>query len=229
LESLRAGKRPLRRLFLLDGGRGFESIIEAAGALPVEMARRDVLDHMAKGGNHQGVVLEGGPLVIRKLAEWLKGTIPEDALIVILDGVEDPHNFGAVIRSAAACGASGVLFGKDRAAPLSPVAAKAAAGGMEYVDLLQETNLPRAVGMLQDAGFWVAGLDGEGEGLLWDADLAGRIALIVGSEGRGVRRLLLERCDWRLRIPLSGPITSLNASVSAGIALAECLRQRQQT
>jgi len=228
LECLRARKRPPRRLFLIEGGRGLEPIRDAARSVPVETARREVLDRMAKEGNHQGALLVCALLVVSRLADWLKGAIPEDALVVILDGIEDPHNFGAVVRSAAACGAAGVLFGKDRAAPLSPAAAKAAAGGIEYIDLLQETNLPRAVRLLQDAGFWVAGLDADGDRLLWDADLKGRIALVVGSEGRGVRRLVLEHCDWRLRIPLPGAISSLNASVSAGIALAECLRQRRK-
>jgi len=143
--------------------------------------------------------------------------------------VQDPHNLGAVVRSAAACGAAGVLFAKDRSAPLSPAAVKAAAGAMEYVDLVQATNLARALGVLKKAGFWVAGLEAEGAKVLWDADLGGRMALVVGSEGKGIRRLVREQCDLLVRIPLTGPITSLNASVSAGIALAECVRQRRGT
>jgi len=147
--------------------------------------------------------------------------------VVALDGVEDPHNFGAIVRSAAACGACAVLFGKDRAAPISAVSVKSAAGGMEYVDLVQATNLVRSLDALKKAGCWIAALDAEAPQDLWDADLTGRIVLVIGSEGKGIRRLVNEHCDLHLRIPLRGPITSLNASVSAAIALAECLRQRR--
>jgi 23S rRNA (guanosine2251-2'-O)-methyltransferase len=119
-----------------------------------------------------------------------------------------------------------VVFGKHRSAPISPVSVQSAAGAMEYIELVRATNLARTLDGLKEAGFWIAALDPEGDQLLWKADLTGRIAIVVGSEGKGIRRLVLESCDFRLRIPLQGAITSLNASVSASVALVECLRQR---
>ncbi|HNT89685.1 MAG TPA: 23S rRNA (guanosine(2251)-2'-O)-methyltransferase RlmB, partial [Candidatus Hydrogenedentes bacterium] len=151
-----------------------------------------------------------------------------ESLFVALDGIEDPQNFGAIVRSASACGAGAVLFTKDRAAPISPAMVKAAAGAVEHVPLVRVTNLARAIEQMQQAGFWAAALDAAGDKLLWDVDLTGKTLLIIGGEGKGVRRLVRERCDHVVRIPISGLITSLNASVSAGIALAECLRQRRR-
>ncbi len=227
LECLRAGKRPALKLFLLRNAKGFGEIQKAAAGIPVETCTRADLDKLTHGGVHQGVVLEAGPLPVIALAEWLDSPPPDDAIAVILDGIEDPQNFGAIVRSAAACGAGTIVFTKDRAAPLSPAAIKSAAGGMEYVTLVRITNLVRAIDMLKQNGFWIAGLDPDSEQLLWEADLTGRVALVIGSEGKGMRRLVRERCDHRLRIPLEGPISSLNASVCAGIALVECLRQRK--
>lgn len=227
LECLRAKKRTARRLFLLRDGKGLDAIKSAAGPVPVEERPRVELDAMANGATHQGVVLEADPLPRIPIDQWIARTVASDAVVVILDGIEDPHNFGAIVRSASACAASAVVFGKDRSAPLSAVAMKSAAGAMEYIDLIEVTNLVRAVDALKKAGFWIAGLDAEADQDLWDADLKGRIGLVVGSEGKGVRRLMAKHCDFHLRIPLTGPITSLNASVSAAIALAECVRQRR--
>ena len=228
LECLRARKRKSLQLFLLESAKGLGEIRHAAGHLPVREVPRQELDKLAGGGTHQGVVLQANPLPVKTLNEWLAGPLAPDALLVILDCIEDPHNFGAIVRSAAACGAAGILFGKDRSAPLSPAAQKSAAGAMEHIDLIQAPNIARAADLLKKHSFWVAALMPESPQLLWDADLTGRIALVVGNEGKGVRPLVEKQCDLRLRIPLSGPITSLNASVSAAIALAECLRQRHR-
>ena len=227
LECLRAGKRPARRLFVLDGARGLEDILRAASGIQVDQCSRRELDAMVQGETHQGVILEAEALPLHDLDAWLArlGARP-DAVAVLLDGIEDPHNFGAIVRSAAACGAAGVIFAKDRSAPLSSVAMKSAAGAMEHIDLVRVTNLVRSIQAMQSAGFWIAALDADGDQDLWDANLTGRIGMVIGSEGKGVRRLVSEKCDLRLRIPIAGPITSLNASVSAGIAFTECLRQR---
>ena len=194
--------------------------------MPVEERPRQDLDARAGGVVHQGVLLEADPLPIHKAETWARDPFPGDAIVVILDGIEDPYNFGAIIRSAAACGARAVVFGKDRAAPLSTAAVKSAAGGVEYVDLVQAANLVRGLELLKEAGFWLAALDAGAPDVLWGADLKGRIGLVVGGEGQGIRRLVREHCDLHLRIPLTGPVTSLNASVSTAVALAECLRQR---
>ena len=226
LECLRAKKRAARRLFILQDAKGLDPILQAARTLPVQKMTRQELDKLTRGENHQGVLLEVNPLPILRLEDWLKRHAETDAVIVVLDGIEDPHNFGAIIRSAAACGAAAIIFGKNRSAPLSPAAAKAAAGAMEYIDLIQTPNLARGLKKLQDAGFWVAGLEADAPKLLWETDLKGRTALVIGSEGRGMRHIVRQGCDFVMRIPLEGPITSLNASASAAIALTECLRQR---
>ncbi len=226
LECLRTRKRAARKLFLLESAKGVRAIREAAARIPVEECARRDLDDLADGVVHQGVVLEADPLPVVPLADWVKRTLPSDAVVAILDGIEDPHNFGAIVRSAAACGACAVVFAKDRAAPISPASVKSAAGAMEHVDLVRAGNLARGLDMLKTAGFWIAGLEADAPQLIWEADLTGRVGLVIGGEGKGVRRLVRERCDFLVRIPLSGAITSLNASVSAGIALAECLRQR---
>lgn len=228
LECLRAGKRPARRLFVLDTAKGVDAILDAAAGVPVEHCSRRELDAMVKCDTHQGVILEAAPLPLLDLDAWLKSMDgQQDVIAVLLDGIEDPHNFGAIVRSAAACGAAGVIFAKDRSAPLSPAAIKSAAGAVEYIDLVRVTNIARSIETLQGSGFWLSAFDADADQDLWEADLTGRTGIVIGSEGKGVRRLVLEQCDLRLRIPIDGPITSLNASVSAGIALAECLRQRR--
>lgn len=228
LECLRARVRPARRLYLLRGAKDLHAVREAAAGVPISEVDREELGRLAKGALHQGVVLQAAPLPLRNLKEWLASLQEPQALAVVLDGIEDPHNFGAIVRSAAACGAAGVIFGKDRSAPLSSVALKSAAGAMEHIPLVCVSNIRQALEQLKERQFWVAALEAHAETVLWDADLSGRIALVIGSEGKGVRRLVYEHCDFQLRIPLTGPITSLNASVSAGIALAECLRQQRK-
>jgi len=227
LECLRAGKRPGRRLYLLRDAKGLEALAAAARGLQTVYCTRQELDRIARGGAHQGAILEAEPLPVIELKAALAAATAE-SLFVALDGIEDPQNFGAIVRSASACGAGAVLFTKDRAAPISPAMVKAAAGAVEHVPLVRVTNLARAIEQMQQAGFWAAALDAAGDKLLWDVDLTGKTLLIIGGEGKGVRRLVRERCDHVVRIPISGLITSLNASVSAGIALAECLRQRRR-
>jgi 23S rRNA (guanosine2251-2'-O)-methyltransferase len=229
MECLRAGKRKAYKLFVLRGAKDIAEIRAAAGSLAIEEMTRQELDSLVPGAVHQGVILKADPLPLHRVEGWLKLNHGPDAIVVALDSIEDPHNFGAITRSAVAFGAEAVLFAKDRAAPLSPAAVKAAAGGMEYIDLIQATNLVRALDALKEAGFWVAELDEHAKQDLWEADLKGRVVLVIGAEGQGVRRLVREHCDFHLRIPLPGRISTLNASVSAGIALAECLRQRAQS
>lgn len=226
LECLKAGKRKAHRLYVLEGAPGLDEIRRAASGVPVVPMPRRELDQILPGAVNQGVILEADPLPVLKAETWLDRDHAADAIVVVLDGVEDPRNFGAIVRSAAAMGVTAVMFAKDRAAPISPVSVKSAAGAMEYVDLVQATNLSRALDAMKDKGFWIAELDEAATQNIWDADLSGRIVLVIGSEGKGVRRLVSEHCDLHLRIPLTGPITSLNASVSAAVALAECLRQR---
>ncbi len=229
-ECLRAGRRRAVKLFVLDSAKGLEEIAEAAKrqSIPIDQRSRRDLDRMSGDAVHQGVILEADSIPLLSLDAWLARQTEANSILVVLDGIEDPRNFGAIVRSASACGAAGVLFAKDRSAPVSSAAMKAATGAMEYIDLIQVTNLARALGDLKDAGYWAACFDASAEQSLWEANLTGKMALVIGSEGKGVRRLVRESCDLELKIPQSGPITSLNASVSAAIALYECLRQRSK-
>jgi 23S rRNA (guanosine2251-2'-O)-methyltransferase len=226
LECLRARRRPAKKLYLLATGKGLDELREAARSIPVVNATRDELDRISGEQMHQGAVLQAGPLPLVDLSVWLERDLGPQPFCAVLDEVEDPHNFGAIVRSAAALGAGAVIFGKDRAAPLSPAALKSAAGAMEHIPLIQVVNIARALDDLKKANFWCAALDAVADKDLWHADLKGRTAIVIGNEGDGLRRLVRETCDYTLRIPIAGPITSLNASVSAALALAECARQR---
>jgi len=227
LECIKAGKRRVHRMLVLNDAKGLEPLFDAAPGIPIERVPRVELNKLVPETIHQGVVLLADPLPVINADDWAHWNHPPDTVAVILDGIEDPHNFGAIIRSAAACGAGAVLFSKDRSAPLSAVAVKSAAGAVEHIALVQAVNLARVLRIMKEAGFWIAGLDERGATPLWEASLSGRVGLIIGSEGKGMRRLTRDLCDYTLRIPTQGPIASLNASVSAGIVLAECLRQRQ--
>jgi 23S rRNA (guanosine2251-2'-O)-methyltransferase len=228
LECLRARKRKALQLYILDSSRGLEEIGDAASHVPVERVSRSDLDRLSGGVTHQGVALKASPLPIRTLNDWLARDIANDAFVVILDCVEDPQNFGAIVRSAAACGAAAVIFPKDRSAPISATTMKSAAGAIEHIDLVQVPNIARAASQLKKHEFWIAALMPDAPQVLWEANLADRIALVVGNEGKGIRPLVKKQCDLSVRIPLTGEITSLNASVSTAIALAECVRQRHQ-
>ena len=158
------------------------------------------------------------------MADHADGTTRAQLALLLLDGVTDPRNLGACVRSAAALGVDAVVIPKRRSAGLNPAALKAASGGMARVPLVQVTNLKRTVRQLQQANVWVVGLDGEADAVLNEVDMTGRIALIMGSEGEGMRRLTESACDYLARIPTGG--SSLNVSVAAGIALYEMARQR---
>lgn len=178
---------------------------------------------------HQGVVAVAGEFPyaeLEDLLDRLEGGPP--ALFVVLDGVQDPHNLGAIIRSAAVLGSGGVIIGRDRAAPVTPAAVKASAGATERVPVAQVTNLVRALETMKERGIWTVGAVSRQQPAPapWQVDLAGPIALVLGSEGKGLRRLVDETCDLHVQIPMPGISLSLNVSVAAGVLLAEAVRQR---
>jgi len=185
---------------------------------------------LAKGAVHQGLALLAEPLPQAFLEDVLAELPPlpssEPAVVVVLDQVSDPHNVGAILRSAAAFGARAVVLPEHGTPPASAALAKAASGALEQVPLIRVTNLARALDQLKEAGFWSVGLEESGEKTLADLDLDGRIALVLGAEGEGLRRLTRERCDFLARLPTSGPIASLNVSNAAAIALYEVARRR---
>lgn len=226
LECLRAGRRRPERLCVLRDAKGLREIEEAAGGISIGRYSRKELDAFSHGSTHQGVILFAAPLRVMALQEWLESASDPPSLAIVLDGVQDPQNFGGIIRSAVACGADAIIFPKDRAAPLSATTVKAAAGAIEHIGLVRATNLVRAIDGLKDAGFWVAALSPDAEKPLWEADFKGPTAVVVGNEGSGIRPLVLRHCDLSVSIPLPGPVPSLNASVAVGLALGEILRQR---
>lgn len=187
----------------------------------------DQIERQAAGARHQGVIAR-----VQSSRSYderdLEGLIEAAAkpLLLILDGVQDPHNLGACLRSAAAAGATAVIVPKDRAATLTPTARKVAAGGAERVPLVRVTNLARCMKDLQEAGIWIVGLAGEAESSLYRVDLKGPMAIAMGGEGDGLRRLTREHCDYLAKIPMASGMESLNVSVAAGISLFEAVRQR---
>ncbi|HXI49404.1 MAG TPA: 23S rRNA (guanosine(2251)-2'-O)-methyltransferase RlmB [Steroidobacteraceae bacterium] len=179
------------------------------------------------------VVHQGAAVAMRPMKPWDEhdltqalGHLTVDPLLLILDGVTDPHNLGACLRTADAAGAHAVVIPKDRAASVDGVVRKVAAGAAEFVPVATVTNLARTLEVLKERGIWVVGTDGDAEQALYSADLKRPLALVLGAEGTGMRRLTRDRCDFLVRIPMAGHVQSLNVSVAAGIALFEALRQR---
>ncbi|MBS0373409.1 MAG: 23S rRNA (guanosine(2251)-2'-O)-methyltransferase RlmB [Proteobacteria bacterium] len=186
------------------------------------------LDALAGGGVHQGVVAKvvpAAPLAEEDLLMRL-GAGPRPPLLLVLDGVQDPHNLGACLRTADAAGADAVVVPRDRATGLTPVVRKVAAGAAETIAFSQVTNLARFLRALKEQGLWVIGTEGEAETLYTAADLKGPLAVVLGAEGAGMRRLTREHCDLVVRLPMLGAVESLNVSVATGIVLYEALRQR---
>ena len=188
---------------------------------------RDALDRLATGGNHQGVVAV--PVGSRTLdLKSLLASLDGPGLLVVLDGVEDPHNLGAIIRSAYAAGADAVVVPQRRAAGLSEAVSKAAAGALEYLPVIRVKSLNGVLEQLKKKNFWIYGLDERAGRPHTESDYGGNVALVLGGEGKGLSHLLAARCDFLVRIPVAGRIASLNVSVAAGIALFEVLRQRTE-
>jgi 23S rRNA (guanosine2251-2'-O)-methyltransferase len=206
--------------------RSLKERAQAAG-IRVQTVSSDSLAKLAGEVAHQGALA-----AVRPLKPWdehdLLGAISElDApLLLVLDGVTDPHNLGACLRTAEAAGAHAVVIPRDRSAAVDGVVRKVAAGAAEFVPVATVTNLARALDMLKEQGVWVVGTDGEAPEALYAADLNRPLALVLGAEGEGMRRLTRERCDFLVRIPMAGQVESLNVSVAAGIALFEARRQR---
>jgi 23S rRNA (guanosine2251-2'-O)-methyltransferase len=222
----------VRRLWLQstrDDART-EEIAALARAAGISVQRVDgrKLDEWTDGASHQGVVADSEPGrtwteddLYRHL-EALAGP----ALLLLLDGVQDPHNLGACLRTADACGAHGLIIPRDRAAGLTPVARKVAAGAAETVPVVTVTNLARTMRALKERNIWLIGADAQADREAYEADLKGALGLVMGSEGEGMRRLTRESCDLIVRLPLRGAVESLNVSVAAGMLLYEAVRQR---
>jgi 23S rRNA (guanosine2251-2'-O)-methyltransferase len=225
LEALRAGRVTALRVSGRADARIREvtSLAARQGIVPTHVAP-DVLTRAARGGVHQGVVAEVEDVRLHTLGEIVTGSSP--ALVLVLDGIEDPHNVGAILRTADAAGVDGVVVQRRRAAALGGAAAKASAGALAHVKIAEVVNIARALEELKTLGLWVVGLAGEAAIAHHAVDLTVPMALVVGAEGAGLRRLVREHCDVLARIPMVGHVGSLNVSVAVGIAVFEALRQR---
>ena len=206
-----------------------DELVDAAraGRVVYQMVAPEALDKLCPDVRHQGVacrVTETEPVELEPFLKGLSGAGAEPALIVVLDHIEDPHNLGAVVRSAEAAGASAVVYSRRRSALPGGTVVKTSAGAALRLPMIPVVNIVRTLEQLQAAGFWVVGLDGGAVESLWDDALPARLALVVGAEGDGLSRLVGERCDQRLRIPIQGGVGSLNASVAAALGMFEWRR-----
>ncbi len=235
LEVLRAGRRSLRRVWLARAERGgISQIIQALArerGVPVEVRPRADLDRRVKGTPHQGVLAEAGPFPYVEAEEIVSLALRagEAAFLVVLDGIMDPQNLGAILRTAEAAGVHGLILPRDRATGVTPTAVRASAGATEHLSVARVINLSAFLAWVKEHGLWVVGADPSGGGLLYAADLKEPLALVIGAEGRGLRPLVRSRCDFRVRIPLSGRVASLNASCAAAVCIFEVIRQRHMT
>lgn len=220
-EALRSDPRRVAVVYYAAEAQQDDEIARLCSAAKITMEERSTreLDVLAKGLRHQGLVAIGGEYSFVDL-EYLLKYMHDSSLFVALDSVTDPHNFGAIVRSAVAMGADGIIVAKDRSAPVTPVVVRASAGATESAKIARVVNLARTLTTLADEGFEIVGLDADGATPARElSGYKGRRVLVIGSEGKGMRRLVKEQCQRIVRIDLPGPISSLNASVAAGIAL----------
>ncbi|MEG1459211.1 MAG: 23S rRNA (guanosine(2251)-2'-O)-methyltransferase RlmB [Acetivibrio sp.] len=230
LEAFRAGK-PVDRLFILDGSQDgpIKSILREARKVDtiISFEKKERLDQISPNGKHQGVIAYCAAYEYAEIEDMFKLAEEkgEPPFLVLLDNIEDPHNLGAIIRTANQAGAHGVIIPKRRAVGLTATVAKASAGAINYVPVAKVTNLANTIEELKEKGMWFVCADMEGT-RMYDLDLKGSIGLVIGSEGEGVGRLVKEKCDYTASIPMKGDIDSLNASVAMGILAYEIVRQR---
>jgi len=233
IEALRSGVN-IDKVFLAKGEvdsalKHIAGAARAAGAAVVEADRRK-LDSMSITGSHQGVIAMAAFAEYVTIDDMLEAAKSknEEPLIVICDEISDPHNLGAIIRTCEASGAHGVIIPKRRSAGLSATVAKASSGAIFHVAIARVPNITAAIKELKKAGVWIYGAATDGETSLWNSDLKGATALVIGSEGSGISRLVSDNCDHKISIPMNGKLSSLNASVSAAVLLFEAVRQRKQ-
>lgn len=196
--------------------------------IAVQFVQRKTLDDKTKGEQHQGVIARAKPARVLDESDLDKLLAEHEVpFLLVLDGVTDPHNLGACLRNADAAGVHAVIVPKDNSASITPAVRKVAVGAAETVPLIQITNLARTLKQLQQAGVWVIGTAGKAEQLIYDCKLVGPVALVMGAEGKGMRRLTRETCDELVKLPMAGSVSSLNVSVASGVCLFEIVRQRR--
>lgn len=233
IELLKSGK-PINKIYILKGERqgSINEIIKIAkrNKNVIVEVDKNKLDSLSETKHHQGVIAFVSPVEYKELDDIfaLAKERNEDPFIIIADEIEDPHNLGALIRSAEGAGCHGIIIPKRRAVGVTEIVVKTSVGATQYVPVVRVNNINETIRELKDRGVWIVGTDGNADKLYYEQDLTGPIAIIIGSEGRGMNSLTMKNCDYLVKIPMMGKITSLNASVSGGIIMFEALKQRIQ-
>ena len=233
-ECLRAGRRQVSRLVMAEGARKGGTLTEAATlarrrGVPIQMVDKNQLDRLGKGVRHQGILAEVDeyPYVSMQDVLTLAAEHGEAPWLLILDCLQDPQNLGTLLRTAEVVGVHGLVLPERRSVGVTPAVVSASSGASEHTRIVQVTNLVRAMKDLQERGIWIVGLEAvPGATQVWQADFKGPLALVVGSEGQGMRRLVRETCDYMVDLPMRGQINSLNAAVAGSVVLYEAARQR---
>ena len=227
-EALAAG-RALDRIVIARGRHGerVEAVVQLARSksVPVRFEERSQIDRLAGTREHQGIAALAAAKPALELEDLLAAKTPQ-GLLVLLDGLEDPHNLGAIVRTALAAGANGVIIPERRAVGLTDTVERASAGALAHLPVARVKNLVRAMEEMKEAGYWLIGLDERAEKKYTEADFSGQVGIVLGSEGEGLHELTRKRCDFLVSIPTSGPVRALNVSVAAGVVLFEVVRQR---
>ncbi|MEG2353905.1 MAG: 23S rRNA (guanosine(2251)-2'-O)-methyltransferase RlmB [Clostridium sp.] len=231
MEAIKSGKSI--EYILISSGSTTGSINEVIklakeNKIVIKDVDKKKLDLMSQGQSHQGVIAMTTPYKYCEVNDILalaaeKG---EEPFIIILDEIEDPHNFGAIIRTAETCGAHGIVIAKRRNVGVTPTVYKCSAGAVDHMKIAKVTNINTYIDSIKEKGIWVYGAHMEGQGFCYETDLSGKVALVIGSEGRGLSKHTKEKCDCLVKIPMVGKISSLNASVAGGILMYEALKQR---
>jgi 23S rRNA (guanosine2251-2'-O)-methyltransferase len=236
MAALRTGPTDVNEIWLLNHDGKNKRLAEINSLalkthIPVRYVARNELDEYSNNARHQGVMArlkQKSALTETDLAGFLAG-LEQPPFLLVLDGIQDPHNLGACIRTANAAGMHAVIAPRDRASGITPVVRKVASGAVEAIPFIPVTNLARVLRRLKELGVWVVGADENAVTTLFDADLTGPIAVVLGAEGKGLRRLTREHCDLVVKIPMAGLVESLNVSVAAGVCIYEVMRQRMKS
>ncbi|SKC87604.1 23S rRNA (guanosine(2251)-2'-O)-methyltransferase RlmB [Maledivibacter halophilus] len=232
IEALKA-ERDIDKILVSKGNKegSIKKIISIAKEkkILIQYVDRNKLNQLSESRAHQGVIAFVAAYKYYEIEDIIESARNknEDIFLIILDEINDPHNLGSIIRTANACGVHGVIIPKRRAVGLTAVVAKTSAGAIEYVPVSKVTNLSRTIDYLKGQGIWVIGADMEGENVHYESDLSGNVALVIGSEGKGISRLVKEKCDFLVKLPMKGQLSSLNASVAASVLMYEVIRQRE--
>jgi 23S rRNA (guanosine2251-2'-O)-methyltransferase len=230
VEAIRAGRRKIHKVYVVrqksSERYGILMALAQDAGIQVEHLPQQTLSALLKHRRHQGVAAEVSAYPLVSMEMLLRGG-DERPVLLVLDQIVDPQNFGAMARTAQCAGARGMIIPKDRSAPPSPAVSKASAGALEHMRVASVTNLPETLKSLKKAGYWIAGADRHGEVNLFNADFRQALAIVIGGEEKGLRPLVRKQCDYTVTIPQIGPMGSLNASVAAGVLLYEVFRQRQ--